>query len=114
MHFIFSSYTIGVGISKLWGQGGKGKNKKKRKKKAEITWPIASGAGLYREGRCVFVLLRVSAFFLSHSLVIKDGQHKQQFEIQDEANGVVQLGRRRRGCLHFDYSIRFGYTVAVS
>lgn len=33
MHFIFSSYTIGVGISKLWGQGGKGKNKKKKEKK---------------------------------------------------------------------------------
>jgi hypothetical protein len=77
VHFIFSSYTIGVGISKLWGQGGKGK----KKKKAEITWPIASGAGLYREGRCVFVLLRVSAFSLSLTLVIKDGQHKQQFEI---------------------------------
>jgi hypothetical protein len=29
VHFIFSSYTIGVGISKLWGQGGKGKKKKK-------------------------------------------------------------------------------------
>lgn len=60
--------------------GDKG-GKVKRKKKAEITWPIASGAGLYREGRCVFVLLRVSAFFLSLTLVIKDGQHKQQFEI---------------------------------
>lgn len=63
---------------------------------------------------CVCAIACFGFFPLSLSLVIKDGQHKQQFEIQDEANGVVQLGRRRRGCLHFDYSIRFGYTVAVS